>query len=90
MDILESKDVITKKEHNCFGCGRKFSKGSKLNFTKSVDGGEFSSAYWCKTCQEYWERNMKYCDEIGYGELKSEDFEGWEIIRKEIEVNEQI
>ncbi len=88
MDILVSKDVITKKEHNCWGCGRKFPKGSKLTFVKGVDSGEFASAYWCQTCNEYWNRNMSYDDEIGYGELKSEDFRVWEIIRKEVEINE--
>lgn len=56
-----------------------------MNFNKTVDGGEISSAYWCKTCTEYWKRHMEYGDEIGYGELKSEDDEEWKKIRKEIE-----
>jgi hypothetical protein len=85
MAFLENKDVITRKEHCCFGCGRKFPKGSKLNFSKTVDGGEFSSAYWCKTCSEYWYKYMSGYDEIGFGELKSEDSEGWERTRNEVE-----
>lgn len=89
MDTLENKDVVTRKEHHCFGCGRKFPKGSKLNFNKIVDGGTISSAYWCPVCIEYWSRYMENGDEIGYGELKSEDFEGWDKIRKEMEIVSQ-
>lgn len=85
MDVLEDKTVVTRKEHHCFGCGRKFLKGSKLHYVKSIDGSDFSSAYWCSVCDEYWIRYMQYDDEIGYGELKSEGAEGWEEIRKEIE-----
>lgn len=85
MTILDYKDVKIRKERHCCGCARKFEKGSTLNFVKSVDGGEFNSAYWCKTCSNYWNKYMDNGDEVGFGELKSEDFERWEEIRKEIE-----
>ena len=85
MDYLVNKDVITRKEHCCFGCGRKFPKGTKLIYSKAVNNVEFSSVYWCKTCSTYWNKYMTGYDEIGYGELKSEDTEGWESIRNEIE-----
>jgi len=85
IDILENKDVKTNKEHCCFGCSRKFPKGTVLNYNKTVDGGVISSAYWCKTCMEYWKRYMENGDEIGYGDLKYEDTENWEQLKKEIE-----
>ena len=85
MDTLVDKEVTTRKEHHCFGCARKFKKGSKLRYCKVIDGGVFDSAYWCPVCLKYWEKYMGYSDEIGYGELKSEDYKGWEEIRKEVE-----
>jgi len=83
---LSEKTVMTRKEHHCFGCARKFPKGSRLQVITSVDGGEIGRAYWCDTCQEYWRKYMQYGDEIGYGDLKSEDEFGWNEIRREIEV----
>ena len=46
-DVLSQKDVKTRKEHKCFGCGRKFEKGSILSRVTSVDGGQISTSYWC-------------------------------------------
>lgn len=85
MDILDAKIVTTRKEHHCYGCARKFPKGSRLQVVTSVDGGEIGSAYWCPTCQAYWQKHMEYGDLIAYGELKQEDSEGWEEVRKEVE-----
>ena len=34
---------------------------------------------------EYWKRYMENGDEIGYGDLKYEDTENWEQLKKEIE-----
>lgn len=85
MDILKQKIVTTRKDHHCFGCARKVFKGSKMQAITNVDGGDISTNYWCQTCQEYWNRHMQYEDLIGYGELKSEDEEGWEKVRQEIE-----
>lgn len=85
MDILEHKTVTTRKDHHCFGCARKVFKGSKMQVITTVDGGDISRNYWCRTCQEYWNRHMEQDDLIGYGELKSEDSEGWERVRNEME-----
>ena len=45
-DVLSQKDVKTRKEHECFGCGRKFEKGSILSGVTSVDDGKISTSYW--------------------------------------------
>lgn len=84
-DVLSQKDVKTRKEHECFGCGRKFEKGSILSRVTSVDGGQISTSYWCDTCNEYWNKYMDADDLIGFGELKSCDEERWEEIRKAVE-----
>lgn len=86
MTVLAYKRVKTRKEHHCFGCGRKFEAGSTLTMNKSVDDGEFSQTYWCQTCQTYWDKHMENGDEISFGELRSEDIEGWEKIRCSVEI----
>ena len=83
--ILESKDVKIRKERMCWGCGRNFEKGSELHVVKSVDGDGFSSTYWCRTCDSYWNAHMDAHDEICIGELRSEDKETWEEMRQKIE-----
>lgn len=83
--VLESKNVVIRKPHKCWGCGREFEKGSKLTFFKEVDAGDFKYSYWCKTCMTYSKSNMGTDEGIEFGDLKYEDPEGWEEVRKEIE-----
>lgn len=90
MDIISSKIVKTRKDHYCFGCARKILKGNKMQRVKSVDMGSVSTAYWCDVCQKYWNKYMYYDDEIGYGDLRSSDPNGWEEIKKSIENEELI
>lgn len=49
MELLRQKNVITRKPHVCFGCGREFGKGTPMSFEvwKDVD---INSAYLCETC----------------------------------------
>ncbi|MFV5913324.1 hypothetical protein [Bacillus cereus] len=82
MAVLDCKNVKIRKARHCWGCARKFEKGNTLQVVKSVDDDGFNSTYWCKTCNEYWDKNMNRDDEIGFGDLKSEDPEVWEEIRK--------
>jgi hypothetical protein len=85
MSVIDSKKVKTRKEHHCCGCSRKFPKGSKLERVTGTDGDNISSVYWCDVCLKYWDKYMSYDDEIGFGELRSEDRERWEEIRKSVE-----
>lgn len=83
--FLEDKKVKIRKEHHCWGCARKFEKGNELHFLKSVGDGGFLSTYWCKTCDEYWNKFMESDEEIGFGDFRHEDKERWEELRKSIE-----
>ena len=85
MSIISYKMVKTRKEHRCVGCARKMPKGSNMQSVTSSNDGKILRDYWCNTCQTYWNKYMRYEDEVGYGELKSEDYEGWEEIRKKVE-----
>jgi len=83
-DTLSSKIVITRKTHACFGCALEYPAGTNMHAVSVADSGKVETNYWCETCQTYWERNMKHGDEIGFGELRIEDREGWEAINKEV------
>ncbi|GAB6429338.1 hypothetical protein [Bacillus cereus] len=85
MTILEQKDVKIRKDRRCWGCARKFEKGRTLKVIKGVDDEGFFSTYWCRTCNTYWCKYMHDGDEIGFGELKSEDPEVWGETRLEVE-----
>lgn len=85
MGIVSDKIVKTRKEHQCSGCARILPKQTKMQVVNHSDGGKLSTSYWCKTCQSYWDKYMDGDDEISIGDLKNEDSEGWEEIRKTIE-----
>ena len=51
MDILQDKDVVTRKEHQCFACLRTFPKGTKMNVRVVVDD-YIGRLYSCDTCKK--------------------------------------
>ena len=51
--ILSSKMVKTRKEHICFGCGRKFSKGVNMTRNNVADNGTVFTTYLCQSCERY-------------------------------------
>ena len=80
LDILESKKVKIRKSCFCWGCGREFTKGHTLRKVTTVDCGVFSHTKWCNVCDEYWNVYMENGEEIGFGDLRSQDKEGWQEI----------
>lgn len=72
-DVLESKEVITRKPHNCWGCTQKFPSKTKMKYHKEVDEGEFIISYWCDKCIEIMNRDFRFDDEFEYGELRDEN-----------------
>ncbi|MCK5640786.1 MAG: hypothetical protein KAJ19_08310 [Gammaproteobacteria bacterium] len=87
-ELLGSKKVTTRKQHKCFGCDRTFPEGSELVRRKHVEDGCFDTTYWCEVCGVYWITYMQGDDEINQGDLKHNDPEGWEEVRKQTEVPE--
>ena len=83
--ILSWKEVVTRKEHRCFGCNKKYPIGLKMVRAASADEGTVDTIYWCETCLEYMKTYFASCDETGQGEIFENDPEGWEEIRKEME-----
>lgn len=68
-DVLTNKIVTIRKEQQCWGCTESFPKGTRLRYSKHVDGGVFQSAYWCRVCDATYDDDMDpYGDGIGFGE----------------------
>jgi hypothetical protein len=84
-ELISSRDVVIRKPCRCSGCARTMQPGTPMNKATYRDGSEFGASAWCLVCQAYLDRHMDTHDEIGIGELKSEDPETWEAIRKELE-----
>lgn len=82
MTVIKQKMVLTRKEHFCHGCARKLPKGTKMEVITSAESGSIYSDYWCEVCTAYWNKHMNNGDEIGFGELISEDPSRWKKIQK--------
>lgn len=67
--IFNQKNVLTRKSHVCFGCGREFPKGTIMSKEDIADAGTVWVCYLCKTCQSICSE-MRYDDEFGYGDLR--------------------
>ena len=87
MTVLENKEVTTRKEHHCHGCGRKYPAGSKLTYSVTVGGGYFGSAYWCPVCVRMMIINSDYQDGYIYQGVRDYDPDTWESLRAEMEAN---
>lgn len=84
-DILRWQKIKTRKPHICFGCGQKYPAGTMMTSAAYADSGTVDGCYWCQTCEEYMSRYFEFGDETGYGEIRSNDREGWEALKKELE-----
>ena len=73
MEILNPHVVTTRKPHVCFGCGRKFLAGTKMERAFVVDDKPWTS-YICSTCMDV-EQSMQYGSEFGFGDLRDDALE---------------
>lgn len=67
---ISTKIVKTKKDHFCFGCGRKFESGTEMRRSVVVDYNIWNF-YLCKTCQTVLERDKEIVS-FAFGGLRSE------------------
>lgn len=72
-ESLNPHMVKTRKSHVCFGCGREFPAGTKMERSGVADGGVWT-CYLCETCLSITQK-MKYGDEFGHGDLREEALE---------------
>ena len=85
-----SKQVVTKKEHKCALCYRKFPKGTKMEswtFLDVSDNSGWCTWHICNVCQKVMnEINVADYDGVIYeGACIESDREYWEKRREEIE-----
>ena len=64
--ILYEKEVKTRTEHKCFGCGREFPRNTKM-LRECVKDEIVFTAYLCLTCQHISQSLSG--DEFGEGDL---------------------
>ena len=83
METLTNKLVITRKPHTCWGCAIQYPKGTKMQYLTQAEGGTILTSYWCKTCRTYWNEYMGEVDGFPCGELRNNDVDKWEALRKE-------
>lgn len=60
--IISQKEVTTRKEQKCFGCGRKFPRNTKM-LREAVKDDIIFTSYLCPTCRYI------SADEFGEGDL---------------------
>lgn len=80
-DVLTDKVVVTRKSHQCWGCGDTYEKGSKMRYNTYAEDGTMFSAYWCETCNHIMQNHYDYWDlqdGVGFGDIKQNDLELWE------------
>lgn len=72
MTQLTLKTVKTRKSHKCWGCVKEYPSGTEMTYSVAVDQGYFSTAYWCKECEEILDKLEHWETEEGFafGELK--------------------
>ena len=70
--FISSKDVLIRKEQQCFSCYRKFPKGTKMNRNTSSDMGRIFTVHSCETCNTIiqTEREDEYPDGYVYNMLE--------------------
>lgn len=73
MDVVGIKIVKTRVDHVCFGCGRKFCRGTMMERSCVFDGKPWT-CYLCESCQEA-SSELNWDDEYGFGELRERALE---------------
>ncbi len=65
---VKDKIVLTRKEHRCFACWRKFPPKTSMNYNVSISDDGLYDCYSCPTCQllmvEYGEHLYNECEGV--------------------------
>jgi len=79
MSVINDKVVISRKRSTCYGCALQYPEGTRMHriLWKSSYDNTIETALYCPTCDAYWSEFMDCGDEIGFGDLRNNDPEGW-------------
>ena len=72
-EVIGRQNVTTRKPHVCFGCGREFKPGTRMERSFVIDDRPWI-CYLCQTCIRV-EGNLQYGDEFGFSELRTDALE---------------
>lgn len=68
--IISSNIVNIRSEQNCYGCGRKFPKGSSMESMACKINNHMCRKYFCTSCHKIMNKKPRdYFDKMSYGEL---------------------
>ena len=85
MDCIAMKQVVTRKAHKCWGCGRPYPKGTSMERITNVDGGEIMTTHWCPVCSKFWDMHRRDLQDDGI-DLGAFSYElDWEELRAKME-----
>jgi len=56
--ILSHMKVVTRKQHECWGCCEVFPKGTPMHRVVNKDG-RLLTTYWCVPCQDFIDEAVK-------------------------------
>ncbi len=65
----DNRDVITRKEHQCWGCAGWRPKGSTMRHCVNVEYGKFNHSYFCEECEDVAQKVGFWDDQRGGCEL---------------------
>lgn len=80
--LLSSKEVQTKKPHECWGCSRTFPENSKLTSESWLWDGEFIHGYFCNTCKKVRGIIIDNYDLDGYSEGSLPEYDEWHEVEE--------
>ena len=64
--IFTAKDVKTRKDHRCWGCGVTIPAGTVVYFVDGVDNGKFWKCWWCPCCESVMGDKWNEDDDIWF------------------------
>jgi len=73
-DFIKQADIITRKDHHCWGCTFLFHKGTFMYTIISTDMGKIFTTYYCPKCQAYMnDHPHDFEDGIEYGDFLNDE-----------------
>ena len=72
--LISQKNVITRKDHQCWGCGNLYPKGTEMEANTSTDCGKIFTVYFCDKCVDFLETipMIDMPETWGFGEVALE------------------
>ena len=67
--IINEKIIVTRGEQGCYGCGRKFKKGTSLSSASCSINGFKCRKYFCEGCHHTMVTKNITLDKFWYGDL---------------------